>query len=89
MRFTLYTGRLALPPPPTAECACPTHSPTTTPPPHHLPPCQQVALQRKMFEEYEKRELRRKVAELREVVPDLSDGEAETALRMCDGRWAN
>eukprot|EP00887_Chlorella_sp_A99_P007228 scaffold2.g7228.t1 len=47
---------------------------------------QRVALQRKMFEEYERRERRRKVAELREVVPDLTEAQAEAALALCDGR---
>lgn len=45
-----------------------------------------MALQRKMFEEYEKRERKRKVAELQEVCPDISPEEAEQALEMCDGR---
>lgn len=48
----------------------------------------QVALQRKMFEEYERRERRRKVGELQEVCPDISTEEAEQALVMCDGRCA-
>lgn len=49
----------------------------------------QVALQRKMFQEYERRERRRKVAELLEVVPDLTEAQAEAALDLCDGRWAD
>jgi hypothetical protein len=48
----------------------------------------QVALQRRMFEEYERRERRRRVAELREVCPGLSEEEAEQALELCDGRCA-
>ena len=43
-----------------------------------------VALQRKMFEEYEKREHKRKIIELREVCPDISEEEAEKALEMCN-----
>lgn len=42
-----------------------------------------------MFEEYERRERKRKVAELREVCPDLREEEAERALQLCDGRWAH
>ncbi len=53
-----------------------------------LPCAVQVALQRKMFEQYEKRERQRKVAELQDVVPGLSVEEAEKALELCDGRWA-
>ena len=41
-----------------------------------------------MFDEYEKRERARKVAELQEVCPDISVEEAEKALEMCDGRQA-
>jgi hypothetical protein len=48
----------------------------------------QVALQRKMFEQYEKRERQRKVAELQDVVPGLTAEEAERALELCDGRCA-
>lgn len=48
----------------------------------------QVALQRKLFEEYEKREQARKVAELREVCPQLSDAAALKALELCGGRYA-
>ncbi|KAK2075880.1 hypothetical protein QBZ16_001622 [Prototheca wickerhamii] len=44
----------------------------------------QVALQRKLFEEYEKREQARKVAELREVCPQLSDAAALKALELED-----
>ena len=47
-----------------------------------------MALQRKMFEEYERRERARKVAELQEVVPGLAQEEAEKALELCDGRCA-
>ncbi|KAL4451372.1 hypothetical protein ABPG77_009444 [Micractinium sp. CCAP 211/92] len=47
---------------------------------------QRVALQRRMFEEYERRERKRKVAELQEVCPDLGEEEAEKALELCDGR---
>lgn len=43
-----------------------------------------VALQRKMFKEYEKREQKRKIIELREVCPDISELEAEKALEMCN-----
>lgn len=39
-----------------------------------------------MFEEYERRERKRKVAELQEVCPDLGEEEAEKALELCDGR---
>ena len=46
----------------------------------------QVALQRKMFEEYERRERQRKVVELRDVCPDISEGEALKALELCSGR---
>ncbi|CAD7703988.1 unnamed protein product [Ostreobium quekettii] len=45
-----------------------------------------VALQRKMLAEYEKRERARKVHELRQVCPEISDDEAEAALRKCGGR---
>ncbi|PRW21070.1 Transforming growth factor beta regulator 1 [Chlorella sorokiniana] len=47
---------------------------------------QRVALQRKMFEEYERRERKRKVVELQDVCPDISEEEAEKALELCDGR---
>ena len=47
---------------------------------------QRVALQRKMFEEYEQRERRRKVAELQELCPDLTAAEATAALELCGGR---
>lgn len=46
----------------------------------------QVALQRKMLAEYEKREMRRKVQELMEVCPDITEVEAERALELCDNR---
>ena len=46
----------------------------------------QVALQRKMLAEYEKREKRRKVQELMEVCPDITEAEAERALELCDNR---
>lgn len=46
----------------------------------------QVALQRKMFEQYEKRERQRKVAELQDVVPGLTAEEADKALDFCGGR---
>lgn len=55
-------------------------------PPSPPPPNVQVALQRKMFEQYEKRERQRKVAELQDVVPGLTVAEAERALELCDGR---
>lgn len=42
-----------------------------------------VALQRKLFEEYEKRERRRKIAEVLEVCPDITEEEAEKALVFC------
>lgn len=48
----------------------------------------QVALQRKLLEAYEQREHARKVAELREVCPQLSDEAASRALQLCDGRYA-
>lgn len=57
----------------------------------NLPPrpsTPQVALQRKMFEQYERRERARKVAELQDVVPGLSTEEVERALDLCNGRWA-
>jgi hypothetical protein len=47
---------------------------------------QRVALQRKMFAEYERRELRRKVAELQEICPGLAGAEAVAALELCGGR---
>ena len=74
-------GCLALAGPPTGCPVCPGWPRPTLP--------VQVALQRKMFEEYERRELRRKVAELQEVCPDCSTQEAEKALELCDGRWAS
>jgi len=46
----------------------------------------QVAHQRKMFELFERREKQRKVKELREVCPDITDDEAAVALDMCNGR---
>jgi hypothetical protein len=73
-------GCLAFSGPPTSRPACPAWSRSTL--------TVQVALQRKMFEEYERRELRRKVAELQEVCPDCSTQEAEKALELCDGRCA-
>jgi hypothetical protein len=39
-----------------------------------------------MFELFEKREKQRKVKELREVCPDITDDEAAVALDMCNGR---
>jgi hypothetical protein len=62
----------------------PPRSATTSPLCPPSPP--QVALQRKMFEEYERRESKRKVAELLEVCPDITVEEAEAALRLSDGR---
>lgn len=47
----------------------------------------QVALQRRLFEEYERRELTRKVQELREVCPQLSKAAAARALELCNGRY--
>ncbi|PSC71800.1 Transforming growth factor beta regulator 1 [Micractinium conductrix] len=47
---------------------------------------QRVALQRRMYEAYERQERARKVGELQEVCPGLSTQEAEQALEMCDGR---
>jgi hypothetical protein len=50
-------------------------------------PCPvQVALQRRMYEEYERRERQRKVAEVLEVCPDLTEKQAGAALDLCDGR---
>jgi len=45
----------------------------------------QVAHQRKMYELFEKREKQRKIQELKEVCPDISDEEAARALDYCDG----
>ncbi|KAL4855620.1 putative lysine-specific demethylase JMJ16 [Chlorella vulgaris] len=47
---------------------------------------QRVALQRRMYGEYERRERQRKVAEVLEVCPDLTEKQAGAALDMCDGR---
>ncbi|KAK9803111.1 hypothetical protein WJX73_005483 [Symbiochloris irregularis] len=47
---------------------------------------QRVQLQRKMLEEYEKRETKRKVAEIRDVCPDVTEEEAGKALEMCNGK---
>lgn len=46
----------------------------------------QVALQRRLFEEYEKREMVRKIQELREVCPQISEAAAARALELCNGR---
>eukprot|EP00242_Pyramimonas_sp_CCMP2087_P017239 CAMPEP_0198225820 /NCGR_PEP_ID=MMETSP1445-20131203/102688_1 /TAXON_ID=36898 /ORGANISM="Pyramimonas sp., Strain CCMP2087" /LENGTH=216 /DNA_ID=CAMNT_0043905457 /DNA_START=49 /DNA_END=695 /DNA_ORIENTATION=+ len=46
---------------------------------------QRVALQRKMFEEYEKREKQRKVQEIIGVCTDLSEAEAQVALEESGG----
>ncbi|KAK9905576.1 hypothetical protein WJX75_002376 [Coccomyxa subellipsoidea] len=43
---------------------------------------QRVALQQKMLEEYEKREKARKVREILNVCPDLTEEEADCALRL-------
>lgn len=47
---------------------------------------QRISLQRKMLEEYERRELRRKVLELQDICQGLSDQEAEMALKLTNGR---
>ncbi|KAK9839324.1 hypothetical protein WJX81_008143 [Elliptochloris bilobata] len=47
---------------------------------------QRVAHQRKMFEEYEKRERRRKVEAVQSVCPDVTDAEAVKALELCNDR---
>ncbi|KAG2440637.1 hypothetical protein HYH02_010216 [Chlamydomonas schloesseri] len=44
---------------------------------------QRVELQRKMFQEYERREKQRKVRELQEVCPDLDEEAATRALELC------
>lgn len=41
---------------------------------------------KKMFEEYEKRELKRKISELQIVCPDMSEEEIHQALKMFNGR---
>lgn len=46
---------------------------------------ERVAHQRRMFEQFEKREKARKIAELREVCPDITEEEAEKALNLCNG----
>ncbi|RMZ52589.1 hypothetical protein APUTEX25_000708, partial [Auxenochlorella protothecoides] len=46
---------------------------------------QRVALQRRLFEEYEKREMVRKIQELREVCPQISEAAAARALELCNG----
>ena len=46
---------------------------------------ERVAHQRRMFEQFEKRERIRKITELREVCPDISEEEAERALDLCNG----
>ena len=46
---------------------------------------QRCALQRRMLEEYEKRELRRKVVELTELCPEVDEGAAKAALEACGG----
>ena len=46
---------------------------------------QRCALQRRMLQEYERRELRRKVAELTAICPQLDEGAARAALEACDG----
>ncbi|BDA48275.1 probable lysine-specific demethylase JMJ16 at C-terminar half [Coccomyxa sp. Obi] len=45
-----------------------------------------VALQRKMLEEYEKRERNRKIQEIQTICPDASEEEAVRALELCDQR---
>ncbi|KDD74124.1 hypothetical protein H632_c1550p0, partial [Helicosporidium sp. ATCC 50920] len=47
---------------------------------------QRIALQRRMFEEYEKRERQRKSKDLQEVCPDLTEEEAHKALEYCSDR---
>ncbi|KAK9857596.1 hypothetical protein WJX84_011650 [Apatococcus fuscideae] len=47
---------------------------------------QRVALQRKMFAEYEKRDMARKVAEILSVCPSITEEEAAKALDMSNGR---
>lgn len=44
-----------------------------------------VEHQRKMYELFEKRERQRKIEELKEVCPDLSEEEASRALDLCKG----
>ncbi|GLC58656.1 hypothetical protein PLESTB_001384900 [Pleodorina starrii] len=45
---------------------------------------QRVELQRKMFQEYERREKQRKLRELQEVCPDLDEDAARRALELCN-----
>lgn len=45
---------------------------------------ERVALQKKLFQEYERRERIRKVNELCEMCPDLTPETAQTALEWCD-----
>ncbi|EFJ45729.1 hypothetical protein VOLCADRAFT_93895 [Volvox carteri f. nagariensis] len=47
---------------------------------------QRVELQRKMFQEYERREKQRKLRELQEVCPDLDEEAARRALELCNWR---
>ncbi|KAK9807622.1 hypothetical protein WJX72_004551 [[Myrmecia] bisecta] len=47
---------------------------------------QRVALQRKMFQEYEKRERKRKVAEILSFCQDVTEEEALKALEFCNDR---
>ncbi|KAI8102867.1 hypothetical protein M9434_005659 [Picochlorum sp. BPE23] len=44
-----------------------------------------VEHQRKMYELFEKKERERKIQELKEVCPDISDEEASRALELCQG----
>lgn len=46
---------------------------------------QRVAMQRKLLQEYERREKIRKVQELMEICPDLDEEDAEAALDLCRG----
>lgn len=39
-----------------------------------------------MYEEYEKRELKRKIEELKVVCPDFMEEEIADALKLCDGK---
>ncbi|KAF8065639.1 hypothetical protein HT031_003240 [Scenedesmus sp. PABB004] len=47
---------------------------------------QRVELQRRLLEEYEKREQRRKVGELRDMFPELAEAAAQRALDLCGGK---
>lgn len=47
----------------------------------------QVELQRKMLQEYERREASRKVSELQALCPELTPAAAQRALDVCNGRY--